>query len=241
MPSSVEQVTVDKVSGYPAHDDFETRVDYALKGTLPALPDPIHSKVKVCRDDGRKLATEAKIAANDFEEKEFIALREEDPVSQDGRNRWQEGINAWVEGQEGDLYKPPTDYCGESSDVSVKLSQPENEKKYDGEEIDVHIDAGSDEGIEKMELWVDGSKRETINDHTYKGKIHLPAGQHELYAKAFSRGGKEAKSNTVKIGTGGQDWKAPDPTATPAPTSAPTPTTAPSPTSIPVPSITIAP
>lgn len=236
VPSSVEQVTVDKVSGYPAHDDFESRVDYAIKGTLQALPDPIHSKFKVCRDDGRKLATEAKIAANDFEEKEFIALREEDPFSEDGKNRWQEGINAWVAGQEGDLYKPPTEYCGESGDVSVKLSQPENEKKYDGEEVEVHIDAGSDEGIERIELWVDGSKRETINDHTYKGKIHLSAGQHELYAKAFSRAGKEAKSNTVKIGTGGQDWKAPDPTSPPAPTVTPTATP-----SVPAPTISLSP
>jgi 1A family penicillin-binding protein len=228
-PSGIEEVMVDKISGYPQHDEFESRMDFFIKGTVPALPDPIHSKLKLCKGEN-KLATEAKISANDFEEKIFITLREEDPFSEDGKNRWQEGINAWIAGQEGDLYKPPTEYCGDSSDVSVKLSRPENEKKYDDEDIEVRVEAGSDEGIDKIEIWVNGSKKETVNDRSYKGKINLPAGQHEIYAKAFSRGGKEAKSKTVKIGTGGQDWKAPEPTATPAPTAVPTSAPTPLPT-----------
>lgn len=237
-PAGIEEVMVDRISGYPEHDGFESRMDYFIRGTVPSLPDPIHSKLKLCRGE-RKLATEARISSGDYDEQIFITLREEDPFSQDGKNRWQEGINAWIESQEGDLYKPPTEYCGESSDVSVKLSRPENEKKYDDEDIEIRVEAGSDEGIEKIEIWVNGSKKETVNDRSYRGKINLPAGQYEIYAMAFSRGGKESKSKTVKIGTGGQDWKKPEPTAVPTPTAIPAPE--PTATPIPVPTLTIVP
>jgi len=224
VPSGIEQVEVDKISGYPAHDGFDSRTDYFIKGTVPSLPDPIHSKVKVCRDDNRKLATDAKIGVNDYDEKEFVALREADPVSQDERNRWQEAINAWVEDQAGDLYKPPTEYCGESSDIAIKLSHPENEKRYDSEDIEIDIRADSGDGIEKLELWVNGKLKETINNRSYKGTIKLKKGRYEVYAKAFSRSGKIAESSKVKIGTGGEDWKEPEPEPSPTPSPTPNPT-----------------
>lgn len=218
IPSDVVQGEVDTLSGYPSHDGFPSRFDYFLKGTQPTVPDPIHTKLKVCRSDESKLANEAKVGVGDYNEKEFIVLREDDPVSEDGRNRWQEAINAWIGGQSDGRYKVPTEYCGDASEVSVNITKPENEKSYSEEDIEVTIEAGSDEGIEKIEIWIDGSRRETVNDHRYNGKIHFSTGQHELYAIAFSRQGKQAKSNTVKIGSGGADWKNPAPTSTPTPT-----------------------
>lgn len=236
-PSGVEQVEVDRVSGYPSHDGFESRFDYYLVNTKPTTPDPIHSKLKVCRDDQRKLATDAKVGVGDFEEKEFIALREEDPISQDGRNRWQEAINAWVQAQEGDLYKPPTEYCGESSDIAVRLTKPENEKRYQEEDIEINIDADSGDGIEKIELWVNGSLKETINNRSYKGTIKLNKGRYRLFAKALSRSGKWAETKEIKIGTGGEDWKEPEPSPTPSPSPSPTPViVVPTPSVLPLPS-----
>lgn len=221
VPDGVEMIEVDKISGYPAHDDFEKRNDYYLTGTIPTLLDPIHSKLKVCRGDDRKLATDAKIATGDFEEKEFVALREEDPYSLDGQNRWQEAINAWVDKQEGDLYKPPTEYCGESGDVAVRLSRPENEKNYDSEDIEINIEADSGEGIEKIELWVNGNLKETINNRTYRGTIYLSAGRYTIFAKALSREGKWTESSKMQIGTGGIDWKEPEPSPSPSPSPIP--------------------
>lgn len=222
-PEGIEEVEVDQVSGYPAHDDFPKRTEFVIKGTLPALPDLVHQKMKVCKGENKK-ATDAKIAAGDFEEKEFIVMQEEDPVTKDGTNRWQQGIDAWIAGQTDPKFKPPTEFCGDQSEVFVSLRKPENERKYDGEEIEVEIVADAGDGIEKLELWVDGSLRETITSREYKGTVKLSAGQHELYAKAKSKSGKENKTGTVKIGTGGQDWKKPDPTPTPTPTPSPTPT-----------------
>jgi penicillin-binding protein 1C len=215
IPGDVTSAEVDSLSGYPSHDGYPSKTDYFLKGSVPTVPDPIHAKLKICRDDNNKLANEAKISAGDYDEKEFIILKENDPVSEDGRNRWQEAISAWINGQSDTRYRVPTEYCGQSSDISVKVSQPENEKTYNEQELDVHIDAGSDKGIEKIEVWVDGGLRETVNDHSYRGKLNFPTGKHEIYAIAFSREGQQAKSNTVKFGSGGAAWQDDEPTPTP--------------------------
>lgn len=232
-PAGVEQVEVDVISGYPKHDEFASRQEFVLKGSLPALPDPIHTKLKLCRGEN-KLANDARIGTGDFDEKEFYVFKEQDPVSQDGVNRWQQGIDAWIAGQGDDRYKFPTEYCGDQSDVLVRISRPENEKSYSETELEVQIESDSGDGIEKIELWVDGSLRETINNRTYTGKVTLPAGQHELYAKARSRGGKEKESGRVRIGTGGQDWRTPSPSPSPSPAASPSPTPSPSPSPLPI-------
>ncbi len=225
VPPGVEQVEVDAISGYPAHSDFAKRSEYVIKGTLPSLPDPIHAKLKLCRGE-EKLANEARVASGDYDEKEYIVMRESDPVSQDGQNRWQIGIDAWIAAQDNGIYKVPTEYCGEESEIFVTLRKPENERKYDSDEIEVEVEADSGKGIEKIELYVNGSLRETVTDRRFTSKIKLPADQYELYAKAYSRDGKDKESNRVKIGTGGQDWKEPEPS--PSPTPSPTPSPSPS-------------
>ncbi len=240
VPSGVEQVQVDKISGYPAHDGFEEKTEYVIKGTLPSLPDPIHTKLKLCRGEN-KLAPDARISVGDYDEKEFIVLQENDPVSQDGKNRWQDAINAWIAGQEDEKYKYPTEYCGSSDEVSIRMDRPENEKTYNSEEIDFHVSAGSDSGIEKIEIYVNDEVKQTIDNWQWDGKIKLSRGRYRVYAKAKSRDGKEATTATVKIGTGGEDWKEPEPSPTPSPSPtpvtpspSPTPVSSPSPTPTPV-------
>jgi penicillin-binding protein 1C len=229
VPPGVEQVELDDVSGYPKHDDFPSHKEWVIKGTSPANPDPIHTKLKLCRGDNR-LATDARVASGDYEEKEFVVLKEDDPYSKDGQNRWQDGINGWIATTNDGKYKPPTDYCGENTDVFVRINKPSDQTKYDGEDIEVDISADSGDGIEKIEVWVDGSLKETVNSSRYNSKIKMPAGRHEVYGKARSRGGKEATTGVMHIGTGGQDWKAPDPSPTPTPSPSPSPSPSPTPT-----------
>lgn len=209
-PSDVEQVMVDSISGYPEHNEFPSRSEIVIKGTLPALPDPVHAMLKVCKGDSEKLATDADVLSGNYSEREFIVLKEDDPVSKDGQNRWQIGIDAWVERQEDSRYKYPTEYCGDADEVSVVLHDPRHRRSYDSEDIRVKIESGARDGIERIELWVNGSKRETITQRSYEGTINLPKGRYELYALAFSTTGKEAKSNTHKIGTGGMNWEEPE-------------------------------
>lgn len=239
-PPGVEEVEVDAISGYPKHDDFPSRKEYVIKGTLPVLPDPIHAKLKLCRGEN-KLATDAKIASADYDEKEFIVLKEDDPYSEDGKNRWQDAINAWVNGQSDDKYKAPTEYCGDVTDVSARIAEPQDERTYSTQEIDIKLTADSGDGIEKLELWVNGSLRETINGRSYEGKLNLPTGRYTIYAKAKARNGKEATSNTVRIGTGGADWREPSPVPTPQPSPDPTPSPSLSPSVTPSPSLSLTP
>ncbi len=229
VPDGVEQLMVDKISGWPAHDGFEEKLDYFIKTAIPSLPDPIHSKLKLCKGEN-KLASDARITAGDYEEKEFIILKEDDPFSTDGVNRWQMGIDAWVNGQDDGRYKAPTEYCGDVNEIYVSLSEPGDHSNFDDENVKVKIKSDSRDGIEKLELYVNGSLRETIKDERrYEGHITLSKGKYELKAKAYSRSGEEKESNTVHIGTGGMKWDEPDPTPTPSPTPSPTVEPSPSP------------
>ncbi len=227
VPSDVQEVEVDEISGYPAHSEFPKRKEYVIKGTLPSGKDPIHSKLKLCRGQN-KLASEIRVAKGDFDEKEFIALREEDPVSQDGKNRWQDGINAWVSDKE-DKYKPPTEYCdnGGSQDVYIRLLQPDDKKTFQGEDIDIEVDAVSVDGIARVEIWVDDQKKETLTSRPYKTRVNLPKGRYEIYAKAKDNKGKDVETGKIRIGTGNESWE--EPTPTPSPTNSPEPTNTPTP------------
>ncbi|MCA9369703.1 transglycosylase domain-containing protein, partial [Candidatus Woesebacteria bacterium] len=229
-PSDVEQVTVDAISGYPAHDEFASKTEYVLKNSLPPLPDPIHTKLKVCKGQEDKLANDARIAAGDFDEKEFVVLEERDPLSVDGTNRWQFGIDAWIAAGDNALYKVPTELCGEQGDVYVELKQPEDKKNYENEQIDIEVAADAHNGIEKIEIFVNDSLRETIQNREYKGSLNLPEGKYRIYAKAYVRdGGGEKISDTVRIGTGGVEWDEEDkPSPTPSPSPSPTPSPSPS-------------
>jgi len=240
-PEDVEKVEVDAISGYPAHDDFVKKFEYVRKGSLPSLPDPIHTKLKLCRGEN-KIATDAKVLAGDYEERESIFLEEHDPFSADGKNRYLEGIRSWIESQADQKYKVPTEYCGNQSDVFVNLERPENERSYESEEIEIKFRADAGSGIRKVEIIVDGEVKETVETHQYEGKIKLSKGRHTLWLKAYARDDKTAESGKKKIGVGGESWQEPTPTSTPVPTTAPTPiptivvqpTSAPTPTSTPV-------
>lgn len=225
VPAGIEQVKVDGISGYPEHDGFPSKSEYFIKGTVPTTPDPVHTKLKLCKGEN-KLANDARIAAGDYDEKEYIVAKESDPVSEDGKNRWQDAITAWINGQGDERYKVPTEYCGESDEIYVRMHSPDDKKNYDGEDIEVDIEADSGDGIEKLELWVNGKLKETINSRTYKGKIKLSKGRYEIYAVAKTKSGEEKETGKARIGTGGENWEKeeePDPTPTPTPTATPTP------------------
>lgn len=235
VPEGIEQVEVDAISGYYKHDDFLTKMESVIRGSLPKTSDPIHTKLKLCKGEN-KLATPEKIAFGDYEEKEFVILKETDLYSQDGRNRYQEAVDAWVNSVGDGKYKAPTEYCGDNKDIFVDLKRPEHERSYGETDIEVEVTADSGAGIDKMEIFADGKLMEIINSREYKGNISLPKGRHEVWVVATARDGKTKESSKKKIGTGGEDWREPTPTSLPTATPLPQPTatTVPAPTTTPI-------
>lgn len=74
-PDNVNALTIDGLFGGLPVDGQPTRSEYFIKGTEPTGPSPIYKK----KDD-----------------KTYYIVHEDDPVSTDGQNRWQAGIDQWI-------------------------------------------------------------------------------------------------------------------------------------------------
>jgi membrane carboxypeptidase/penicillin-binding protein len=220
IPDKIVNIEVDTVSGYPAHDGFPAKKAYFIDGTQPKTDDPIHLKLKVCRDkDG--LAPPADVSSGNYDEKEFFRLREDDPVSTDGKNRWQEGIDSWIAGLENkDKYYPPSDYCRSDGLVTVDFENPSNESKQNNE-FKVKLRTSSVNKIEEAKLWVNGEERKTWKDRPFETELNLSNGKYTLRAWVKDKEGNEA-SREIKIGVN-MDWNY-QPSPTPMPTLVPSPT-----------------
>ncbi len=124
VPGGVSAIQVDAFSGGIAHNGQSTRTEYFMKGTEPTAVSPIYAQVKISNHQDGKLANGDEISHGDYHAKEYVIFMEKDPVSTDGKNRWQDGINAWVDKNHKDdvLYHPPTD----TSDYKYDSNQNNN-------------------------------------------------------------------------------------------------------------------
>ncbi|MCL5438817.1 MAG: PBP1A family penicillin-binding protein [Patescibacteria group bacterium] len=110
-PDNVVSLTIDAYGGGAPVDGKPTRSEYFIKGTEPQGPSPIYQDVKVSKADTNKLASQSEIDKGEYDIRKFIVFLEKDPVSTDGENRWQQGINDWVNENYKDdpLYHKPTE------------------------------------------------------------------------------------------------------------------------------------
>ncbi len=111
QPSNVVSLTIDAFGGGSPVDGKPTRSEYFIKGTEPQGPSAIYKDIKVSKEDKNKLASKSEIDKNEYEIRKFVVFQEKDPVSSDGKNRWQEGIDQWVNENYKDdpLYHQPTE------------------------------------------------------------------------------------------------------------------------------------
>lgn len=123
-PANVEAVQIDAFSGGTPRDGQPTRTEYFVKGTEPTTNSVIYKKVKLSTHRDGKLANDEEIKRGDYNVKEYIVFEEKDPVSTDGKNRWQDAINAWLNEAHKDdsSYRPPT----EVSDYKYDENKDEN-------------------------------------------------------------------------------------------------------------------
>ena len=110
-PDSVVAVTVDSLGGGLPVDGQPTRSEYFIKGTEPQGPSSIYKTIKISKADGNKIASQSEIDKNEYDIKKFIVFHEDDPTAGGGKNRWQEGIDQWINENHKDdpLYHPPTE------------------------------------------------------------------------------------------------------------------------------------
>ena len=113
QPDGVKAVEIDAFSGGLPIDGQSKRTEYFVKGTEPTGKSPIYKTLKLSKHDGGKLASDQEVERSDYDTGDFVVFQEDDPVSTDGKNRWQEAINAWVKENYKDAkYNPPTEKSG---------------------------------------------------------------------------------------------------------------------------------
>ncbi|MCL4416769.1 MAG: penicillin-binding protein [Actinobacteria bacterium] len=98
-PDNVEAVNIDAMAGGLPYDNRPTRSEYFIKGTEPQTSSPVYKS-----KDGKK----------------YYVFSEKDPVSTDGKNRWQEGIDQWIaeNHKDDEAYHPPSELSSSDSSSS---------------------------------------------------------------------------------------------------------------------------
>ncbi len=213
VPGNINQISVDAVSGFAAHDGFLSRNEYFIRGTEPGA-DTTHVMLKICKSDG-KLATPSDIAAGNYENREFFVFKEEDPTSVAGSpNRWQEGIINWLNTQSDGKYHPPGDFCGTSNPLNVEFKSPNDKASNLPDHFTVQFTANSNSDIVQADLLVNGTQRCSFNNgsNIYNCELSgLSTGVYTLTAEATdSQNHKSNRVITIGVGT---SWDAsPSPT-----------------------------
>ncbi len=205
-PDGVVAMTIDSLGGGLPHGSDPTRTESFIKGTEPAAVSPIYKKLKISKSDG-KLANDIQVKSGNFDEKDFIVFSEADPVSESGKNRWQEAIDKWVvENHKDDpMYNPPKETStADLNSVVVKLDSPTDHQQVNSNDVSIKAKAYSIRDIVKFTLNVDGS--EVINKSTdsLDETVNLPNGKHNLKFNAADSGGNSGGAE-INIGVN-QAW-----------------------------------
>ena len=146
-----------------------------------------------------------------------MVIKERDPLT--NKNLWQRGIDEWIIKQPDQLYKPPTEYCGASTDMDIKIVSPSDHERINGEEVTIRIEIASTKSLSRVELHIDGTLETVFAEQPYVRRLKLPTGMHKIRVFARNSEGKET-DKTIEFGMN-QDWVAPTPS--PTPTETPTP------------------
>lgn len=197
-PEHIIEMEIDAYGGGTVVDGQPSRQEFFIKGTEPTAPSSIYQKLKISRKEGNKLANSVEIATGDYDEKLFIVFSEEDPVSTDGKNRWQEGINGWIGGQEG-KYRPPTEVYTGTDQIVLNIKKPRDLDTIDDNNVTLEIEIFATADIERVEIFIDGEKKKERQDKSFTETISIPTGSHTIHVKAADKRGKTTE-RAVRVG-----------------------------------------
>ena len=193
-----------------------TRKEIFITGTEPNSIASIYQMLKISWHDGNKLASSVEIARQEYDSKQYVIFTEKDPVSTDGKNRWQEGIDAWVASQPDFKYHPPSEIYQGNETIGVSITQPGDNSQINDNNVKVEALAGSVHDISKMELFLDDQLVKTTSDKKFNETITISNGSHSIKIRATDSQGNSAESE-IHVGIN-QPYASPTPSPTPTPT-----------------------
>ena len=190
QPAGVVTADVDKISGFMAHDGFEAKKEYFVKGTEPTGEDTVHKNVRTCNGDM----------------KEYFFFKESDPFEKNGINKWQEGIDNWLKEQGDEKYHPPSGSGCQVGDVLwLTIAEPTDKSQVDSNDVKIRVNVTSPGTVNKMEFYVDGDLKQTLTSGPWEVIVNMSIGSnHKIDIKARDDKGNEG-SRFVTIGVK-QPW-----------------------------------
>lgn len=209
-PEKVKALNVDAYLGGLPKDGNPSRSEYFIEGTEPKDVSPFYKRLKISKSTG-KLANDVELRENNYDEKDFIVITENDPVSTDGKNRWQEAIDAWSreQGEKGDdKFKFPTENSDARQDeVAVSIKNPSDHARIDDNNLNVKATLTSIAPIKNVKIFVNGEEKKSLdgNRSSVDETFNVPDGKYEIRVVAKNDKDKEG-SSSVKIGVK-QDWE----------------------------------
>ena len=216
-PNKVKAVTVDSFLGGLPKDGYPTRAEYFIESNEPKDTSPYYKKLKISKSNG-KLANEVEIKSGDYEEKDFIVITESDPVSTDGKNRWQEAINAWAAGQGDNKFKPPTEVSDASSDsVIVSIKNPMGQITVSSGNLNIKAKIISLDKLKNVKIKLNGEVKFDWNEDRKEidETVAVTDGVYELQVIGTNEKDKQGES-TIKFGVNKPwDYVTPIPSPTP--------------------------
>ena len=201
QPNKVKALTVDAYLGGLPKDGYPTRAEYFIEGTEPKDISPFYKKIKISKTSG-KLANDVEIRKGEYEEKDFIIITESDPVSTDGKNRWQEAINEWAKGQSDDKYHAPTETSSESSDsVAISFKSPQDKQTINNNNIEIQARITSLSNIKNVKMYINEEEVKNLdgNRSELNESVNLSDGIYEIKITAINEKDKQGEA-VIKIG-----------------------------------------
>lgn len=200
--ADVDALTIDSQFGGLPYKDFPTRSEYFIKGTEPTDTSHNYKMIKLSKSTG-KLANDYEISHNDYDEKLFFVVTETDALSLDGKNRWQEGIDAWAREQSEDRWKMPTELSDSNKDaISLAISGVSAQQKIDVTPFDITVTVSSSRNIEFVRFLINNTLEKETKDKKMQVTVAKDPGIYTFTFIARNEAGNESKQEfTVGIKT----------------------------------------
>jgi 1A family penicillin-binding protein len=187
-PDNVIAIEIDSFGGGLPCRDYPKRSEYFIKGTEPTRDCLVQKTL-----DGQ----------------EYYVFAEFDPVSTDGINRWQEGIDSWAQSQGDSKYRPPSGLTNEPTDnpddINVNINKP-GEKSEVPLDFEIEAEVRTGRKVTKVEFSVDGTLKDTRTNDAKKYTFNFSfdesnKGKHKIKVRAFNEADKDhVKEIEVSVG-----------------------------------------